>query len=61
MINDPIKVNGPNISNDKSYLNYNHNDAIVMQTVATESNKEILSHRVHDFFKAAATSRPSPR
>jgi hypothetical protein len=61
MMNDSIKINGPNTSNDKSYLNYNHNEALVIKSVATESNKEILSHRVHDFFKAAASHRTSPR
>lgn len=57
MMSDPIKVKGPHTSDDKSYLNYNHNAAIVMETVATESNKEILSHRVHEFFKSAASPR----
>jgi hypothetical protein len=57
MMNDTIRVKGPNISDDKSYLNYNHNAAIVMETVASDSNKEILSHRVHDFFKSAASPR----
>lgn len=57
MMTDTIKVKGPHKSDEKSYLNYNHNAAIVMETVASESNKEILSHRVHEFFKSAASPR----
>lgn len=59
MANDPIRIKGPNISDDKSYLNYNHNAAIVMETVASESNKEILTHRMQEFFKSAASPRQS--
>ena len=51
----------PAKGDDKSFLNYGHDHAQVITTVATESNRQLLTDRMVKFFRESALGHVSPR